>query len=1064
MAIVWSAASGGMYIGIEAWVVSGPHADGKVIIHVDYYLEAESGYAHHWTYPWHWSGTGGSGSQQVRYDSSHASTPRVKLPGWDVAVWSEFGRATTATFNASLGPIWNGGAPSVSATVSVPARPYLVPAAPSSVSVSRVSDTQATVAFAVASSGSAPVQSIGIERRSLRDPVWRNLVWLDRSTSGSWTDTALPSNDRCEYRVRTWNTSGYSAYTSAAGSVVSTVAAPTNVRASKQPSGNVFVEWDKAYPSGGTFTVFDNGDQVFEMPVGSAPFTFAHAASAQETHTYTVRHTDSGVSSPLSAPSNTVQLLAAPNAPKLVGPSGAAAVGQVRLQWVHNPVDSTPQQAAVVRYRTQGASSWITRTVTTASELIVAFQAGTFEWQVQTKGLHASYSPWSPLGVFQVVDAPGVTILTPANGETYTTSMLGVSWSYYQAQGADQAEAEIRVIAHYGTPEQVEIAVQTIPGGVSSWTMPTRLEDGVHYQVVVRAKSGHGIWSKPVAAVFPVSFPAPPQPDVRVRWDESTGAAQIMLANPEPFPASKKKTNYIFNPSRFTDTKNWWLRLSELDAIDGRLRLLSVGGKSVSVVTHLREVPAVSPGMWFSAGAHVTAHESAKVQVGAEFHTSANAFVQSLYSDMSSTSDLSLVGVVPEGDISRARLVIRAECEGGLFPALSGNTSNWNMGNALTFTPEKVMSAALGESATMDRRLLGRSVAAIDVTGRVGHKIRIRTQAMSTKNENTGVLAIGFYGLNNEGTYIKSLWNDGNGNTQDNTLPVGTTYQVYRNSVTITQDIIDAGVTQIVPCVYIPAGAGINSLTVVDEELSSVFVESAILQVGQTQEDVQDTTHFDGSMGPNLMHGGQSYALSWDGTPGASTSTATPNSPATIANTVERSIDGGKTWETVADKLAISSSITDPECLSNGTTLYRVTAISDLPSSSSTTIELTTSSDAIWLSGGQGFALAVPLAWNPKTAVSSGLANRKVHRFAGRRLPVEMSGVQRVRSVSLSATLLDERIDLLDRLEDLSYRPAPFLYRDPLGRRIYTSLSGLQMDRAVGGTWSVSASLEEVDR
>lgn len=724
MAIVWSALSGGMYIGIEAWVVSGPHADGKVIIHVDYYLEAESGYAHAWTYPWHWSGVGGSGSQNVTYNSSYTSTPRVKLPGWDVAVWAEFGRTTSATFNASLGPIWNGGAPSVSATVSVPARPYLVPAAPSSVSVSRVSDTQSTVAFTVSSSGSAPVQSIGIERRSLQDPVWRNLVWLDRSTSGSWTDTALPSNDRCEYRVRTWNTSGYSAYTSAASSVVSTVAAPTNVRASKQSSGNVLVEWDKAYPGGGTFTVFDNGTQVFEMPVGSVPFTFTHAASAQETHTYTIRQADAGVSSPLSAPSNTVQLLAAPNAPKLVGPSGAAAVGQVRLHWVHNPVDSTPQQAARVRYRTQGTSSWITRMVTTASELVVALQAGTFEWQVQTKGLHASYSPWSPLGVFQVVDAPGVTILTPTNGETYTTSLLHVSWSYYQAQGVAQAEAEIRVIEHYGTPEHAEIAVQTILGGVSSWTMPTRLEDGVHYQVTIRAKSGHGIWSKPVAAVFPVSFPAPPQPDVRVSWDESTGAATIHIGNTQP-----------------------------------------------------------------------------------------------------------------EGD-----------------------------------------------------------------------------------------------------------------------------------------------------------------------------------------------------------------------------------QPAAVSNTVERSIDGGQTWETVGEQLAISSSITDPECLSNGTTLYRVTATSDLPSSSSTTVELTTSSDAIWLSGGNGFALAVPLEWNPKTAVSAGLANRKVHRFAGRRLPVEMSGVQKVRQVSLSATLLDERIDLLDRLEDLSYRPAPFLYRDPLGRRLYTSLSGLQMDRAPGGTWSVSASLEEVDR
>lgn len=720
MAIVWSAASGGMYIGIEAWVKSGPDASGKVIIHVDYYIEAQSGYTHSWTYPWHWSGTGGSGSQQVTYNSANAFAPvRQQLPGWDVAVWAEFGRATSAAFAASLGPIWNGGAPSVSATVSVPARPYLVPAAPSSVSVSRVSDTQATVAFAVASSGSAPVQSIGIERRSLRDPVWRNLVWLDRSTSGSWTDTTLPSNDRCEYRVRTWNTSGYSAYKQAPSGVVSTVGAPANVRASKQASGNVLVEWDKAYPGGGTFTVFDNGDQVWETPVGSGPFTFTHAASAQETHTYTIRHTDAGVVSPLSSPSNTVQLLAAPNAPKLVGPSGAAAVGQVRLQWVHNPADSTPQQAAAIRYRTQGASSWITRMVTTASELVIALQAGTFEWQVQTKGLHASYSPWSAISVFDVVDLPGVTILSPDDGATINRSRLMVEWSYFQAQGNAQTQGQVQV---YLGDEMIEQSFSY--GSGTSLELSTVFQNGRDYTIHVCARSASGFWSRWERVDIHVSFLAPPVPKITTQWSEKTGAATIHVGN-----------------------------------------------------------------------------------------------------------------IQPEGD-----------------------------------------------------------------------------------------------------------------------------------------------------------------------------------------------------------------------------------QPAAVFNTVERSIDGGTTWETVAEQLAISSSITDTECLSNGITCYRVTAISDLPSSSTTTVRLETSSDAIWLSGGNGFALAVPLAWNPKTAVSSGLANRKVHRFAGRRLPVEMSGVQRVRSVSLSATLLDERIDLLDRLEALSYATAPFLYRDPLGRRIYTSLSGLQMDRALGGTWSVSASLEEVDR
>ena len=720
MAIVWSAASGGMYIGIEAWVKSGPDASGKVIIHVDYYIEAQSGYTHSWTYPWHWSGTGGSGSQQVTYNSPNAFAPvRQQLPGWDVAVWAEFGRTTIATFNASLGPIWNGGAPSVSATVTVPARPYLVPAAPSSVSVSRVSDTQATVAFAVSSSGSAPVQSIGIERRSLRDPVWRNLVWLDRSTSGSWTDTTLPSNDRFEYRVRTWNASGYSAYKQAPSGVVSTVGAPANVRASKQASGNVLVEWDKTYPGGGTFTVFDNGDQVWETPVGSGPATFLHAASAQETHTYTVRQTDAGVVSPLSSPSNTVQLLAAPNAPKLTAPHGAVQVGQVRLQWIHNPVDSTPQQAATVRYRARGASSWDTRTVQDAQEVTVALPVGSFEWQVQTKGLHASYSPWSAISVFDVVDLPGVTILSPDDGATINRSRLIVEWSYFQAQGNAQTQGQVQV---YLGDEMIEQSFSY--GSGTSLELSTVFQNERDYTIHVCARSSSGLWSRWTKADIHVSFPAPPQPEVSVSWSEDTGAATVQITN-------------------------------------------------------------------------------------------------------------------------------RAPAEG---------------------------------------------------------------------------------------------------------------------------------------------------------------------------------------------------------------------LPAAVSNTVERSINGGASWEPVAANIGLSTTVTDPECLSNGTTLYRVTATSDLPSSSSTTVELTTSSDAIWLSGGQGFALAVPLAWNPKTAVSSGLANRKVHRFAGRRLPVEMSGVQRVRAVSLSATLLDERIDLLDRLEALSYATAPLLYRDPLGRRIYTSLSGLQMDRALGGTWSVSASLEEVDR
>ena len=51
-------------------------------------------------------------------------------------------------------------------------------------------------------------------------------------------------------------------------------------------------------------------------------------------------------------------------------------------------------------------------------------------------------------------------------------------------------------------------------------------------------------------------------------------------------------------------------------------------------------------------------------------------------------------------------------------------------------------------------------------------------------------------------------------------------------------------------------------------------------------------------------------------------------------NDVYRSVDQGASWELVASGLPLNATITDPECLSYGTTLYRVTAVSALPSSS----------------------------------------------------------------------------------------------------------------------------------
>lgn len=934
MAIVWSGNSGHMYIGIEAWVVSGPHADGKVIVHADYYIQAEDRWEHHWTYPWHWSGTGGSGSQNVRYDSTISSQPRVKISGWDVAVWSEFGRATTATFNASLGPIWNGGTPSVSVNVTIPARPYQAPSTPSNVKGTRVNDNRIDVSWSATSTTSAPVLGTYIERRTQSDMTWRHVADVGGSAR-SWTDTAVRPNERYWYRVWTHSGTLWSGAAESSG-ISTTPAAPYNVVASKTSTSTIEVTWLNAAPYAGTgYRVYDNDILLATVPSGQTRYVH-NGASTSITHTYSVEMLEEGgLVSVRSGSSNTVQLLAPPNAPTLLQPNGVSMFGSTTFRWKHNPTDASAQQAAQVQYRPVGGS-WTTVNTTSAQQTTVTLSAGQYEWKVRTRGLHMSYSPWSPVSTFRLVSGTTCTVTSPSSNATITSPKLTVKWSYRQPENALQSSAEVELMQDDKLIESL-----SVNGTTTQAVLKTRLVDGQRYSVRVRACSAFGIWSSWSSTAFAVAYPSPPEPKVNVSWDAAQEAAKVAVTNPAPLDVSKKRRNYIFNPSGFTDTKYWWRELSELDVIDGKIRAVPVGGKSISVVSTLNAVPTVSPGMWCSVGARVSAHESVKAQVGMEFHTGANAFVQSVYSDMSTASDLALVGVVPDGDISRARLVIRAECEGGLSPAISGDTSRWELGKALTFTPGKGVTAVQGSN--MERRLLCRAVSGISVTGRVGHKIRIRVTA---KSEKTGDLSIGFYGMNDAGQYVMSLWNDGQGPTQIKTLPVGTAYVPYWNKLTITQAIIDSGVTKIVPCMYIPEGGTVNSLSVVDEELSSVFVESAILQVGQTQEDVQDTTHFDGSMGPNAMISGQSYAVSWDGPPGASTSTATPNSPATIANTVERSITNGLTWEPVSTDPGLVSSVIDTGALKHGETLYRVTAYSEAGASSSTIASGVVPSDA----------------------------------------------------------------------------------------------------------------------
>ena len=123
-------------------------------------------------------------------------------------------------------------------------------------------------------------------------------------------------------------------------SVSTTPAASTGVQAVKQQDGSIVVSWKNAAPyDGAGWIVYDNGTKVEEVGASTKPdVSWTHvlpSTSTTHTYTYTVAMKEGGLVSARSAPSNTVQLLAAPNAPMDLAPTGVVTPGATRLSWRH---------------------------------------------------------------------------------------------------------------------------------------------------------------------------------------------------------------------------------------------------------------------------------------------------------------------------------------------------------------------------------------------------------------------------------------------------------------------------------------------------------------------------------------------------------------------------------------------------------------------------------------------------------------------------------------------------------------------------------------------------------
>lgn len=430
-------------------------------------------------------------------------------------------------------------------TSSNTARLYDAPNAPTGVTTTRSSDSKHTVKWSGSSADGKPIRWVDIERYNGVLGAWGSIATGLAASTRSYTDTANMWDNTTRHRVRFRNSAGSSAW--AYGSTVwTTPAAPGKPTAKRSGGSGAVISWTNnarkahhidvsgRYSTNGGTSWSDWGLLTGRLSA-SAKSTTLSGLAADRVWQFRIRAvawvygSEGDALFGDSAASATLQLLAPPNAPKLVAPvSIQSDQAPTVFRWVHQPVDGSDQEAAEVRYRIDGGE-WVTLTATTAETVTTPepIPAGELEWQARTRGSHATFGPWSGVSSLLVASPPGVTILTPTDGETWTSNRLTIAVDWEDAQDAAMVRWTRRLLDDAGT----ELENVSGKGSITSTQFTTVLTDLGSYVAEFEATSGTGLSSGVASVAFTVDFLDPEPPVLTAEWIEEQGLAVLAVTN-----------------------------------------------------------------------------------------------------------------------------------------------------------------------------------------------------------------------------------------------------------------------------------------------------------------------------------------------------------------------------------------------------------------------------------------------------------------------------------------------------------------------------------------------------
>ena len=457
------------------------------------------------------------------------STEYVTVKTWTVTV-AKGNAAKTVYFTGSYRLVaMLAGTSTASLAMTVPA---LVADAPTSCTNTRVSDTRNDVSWTRGANADASYASQRIERR-IDGGAWSEIASVGASAT-SYADTGTSANHSYAYRVRAYNTTGYTAYAESLATH-NTPAAPTSIAASRTGETGVLLEI--ANPAN-TATALEiqqssDGSSWGDSTSYEGKVTTVAVNPGGGTFYFRARNTRDDLASDWSPASNAVVTVTPPAAPTLVAPVSGAVIDSssesIALQWAHNPIDGSAQTAAEARWSTDGGETWYALAVDGAAQSAeIETPAANTEvvWQVRTKGAHADYGAWSATRTFSVKSAPVVVIEEPESGFVLERMPLEVRLSYDDLSGS-LVSATLTVERDGATVYTREMGSSTEASIRASDWLP---ENHASYTVRVSVRSSSTLTASALRELQ-VEFVPPAEVDADISYDEATGYASIVVGS-----------------------------------------------------------------------------------------------------------------------------------------------------------------------------------------------------------------------------------------------------------------------------------------------------------------------------------------------------------------------------------------------------------------------------------------------------------------------------------------------------------------------------------------------------